>query len=225
MRYSQQLLHGPYNAPTLRRGDQTSCLARLRCCHHRAQRWPRCRALGTHGGGSGILVDHELARAIRCESAAAIRYWWGASVSTIAWWRRALGVTVTNNPRSGELLHDAARAGAAAMREREWTEEEGDARSATAIRFNLGQYLRRYKRPDSWSVKQLALLGTVPDANLARRLGRTADAVRLKRTRLGIPSALDRRRRENREGKPRAKRRERGPNDYRGPRYRRPSRR
>src|SRR6516162_2315079 len=96
---------------------------------------------------------------------------------------------------------------------------------ATAIRLNLGQYLRRHKRPDSWSVKQLALLGTVPDANLARRLGRTADAVRLKRTRLGIPSALDRRRRENREGKPRAKRRERGPNDYRGPRYRRPSRR
>ena len=27
--------------------------------------WPRCRAVGTHGGGSGILVDEELARAVR----------------------------------------------------------------------------------------------------------------------------------------------------------------
>jgi hypothetical protein len=29
--------------------------------------WPRCRQAGTHGGGSGLLVAQELARAVRWE--------------------------------------------------------------------------------------------------------------------------------------------------------------
>jgi hypothetical protein len=95
---------------------------------------PRCRALGTRRGGSGIFVDDELARAIRCESATAIRHWWGASHGTVAWWRRVLDVTSTNNDSSHRLVHDAAKAGAAAMREREVTEEEGDARGERANR-------------------------------------------------------------------------------------------
>jgi hypothetical protein len=46
-----------------------------------------------------------------------------------------------------------------------------------------------------WTAKELRLLGTVPDEELAARIGRTAGAVRIMRTRLGIPSAEDRRRR------------------------------
>jgi hypothetical protein len=42
--------------------------------------------------GSCILVEEELAFAVCFESALAIRYWWGTSVQTVAWWRRALGV-------------------------------------------------------------------------------------------------------------------------------------
>ena len=72
---------------------------------------------------------------------------------------------------------------------------------------------------------QIELLGTLPDAEVAQRIGRPVHAVRLKRTRLGIPTARDGRRRENRVGKARAKRRESCPNDYRGPRYTRPIRR
>jgi hypothetical protein len=30
-------------------------------------------------GGSGILGDDELARAIRCDSATAVRHWWGVT--------------------------------------------------------------------------------------------------------------------------------------------------
>jgi hypothetical protein len=33
--------------------------------------WPCCRAVGTTGGGSGLLLDEELAHAVRHESAAA----------------------------------------------------------------------------------------------------------------------------------------------------------
>jgi hypothetical protein len=38
-----------------------------------------------------LLVDEELARAIRSESAAVLRYWWGVSVGVVWRWRRALG--------------------------------------------------------------------------------------------------------------------------------------
>jgi hypothetical protein len=52
-----------------------------------------------------------------------------------------------------------------------------------------------------WTQKELALLGTVPDEDLAARFARSRTAVRIMRTVLGIRSALDRRRRENRQGK------------------------
>jgi hypothetical protein len=44
-----------------------------------------------------------------------------------------------------------------------------------------------------WAAKQLALLGQLPDAEIAARFGRTTHAVRVKRTRLGIVTARDRR--------------------------------
>src|SRR4051812_17625224 len=87
------LHHGPYPAPLLRRGDRAACLARdcdVVITSWTAARipWPRCCAVGTRGG-SGILVDEELARAIRTESAAAVRFWWSVSIRTMATWRKA----------------------------------------------------------------------------------------------------------------------------------------
>jgi hypothetical protein len=72
-----QLLHGPYTAPALKRGDKAVCLIRdadVIVTAWSAGRipWPRCRLPATHGGGSGLLVDEELARAVRCESMLAI---------------------------------------------------------------------------------------------------------------------------------------------------------
>jgi hypothetical protein len=74
-----RLLHGPYTAPSLKRGDKATCLYRdgdviiTGWCDARIS-WPRCQLPGTRGG-SGLLVDEELARAVRCESSMAIRYW------------------------------------------------------------------------------------------------------------------------------------------------------
>jgi hypothetical protein len=45
---------------------------------------------------------------------------------------------------------------------------------------------------DGWKPKELALLGTLPDEELARRLGRSLIAVSTKRRRLGIASASPR---------------------------------
>jgi hypothetical protein len=42
-----------------------------------------------------------------------------------------------------------------------------------------------------WKPEELALLGTLPDDELAHRIGRTKTAVRVARNRRGIPSARD----------------------------------
>jgi hypothetical protein len=92
-----QLLHGPYTPPDLRRGDKATCLYRdgdvvLTGCSDGRIPWPRCRREGTHGGGSGLLVDEELVRAVRLESSLAIQHWWGVNVTVVCRWRNALGV-------------------------------------------------------------------------------------------------------------------------------------
>src|SRR5262249_18448887 len=92
-----QLLHGPYAAPPLKRGAKAVCLYRdgdVIITGWSAGRipWPRCRLPGTRGSGSGLLVDDEFARAIRCESSLALQHWFGASRSAVRCWRRALGV-------------------------------------------------------------------------------------------------------------------------------------
>ena len=73
-----KLLFGPYTPPPLRKGEHTRCLYRdadvvITSWSDGRISWPRCRALG-HRGGSGLLVDDELARAITHESAAALMY-------------------------------------------------------------------------------------------------------------------------------------------------------
>jgi hypothetical protein len=100
-----KLLFGPYRPLALRRGDRASCLYRdcdVVVTSWTAARipWPRCRALDGRGGGSGLLVDEELARAIRQESAAAIAYWWGVNGETVWRWRRAFDVGRMDSPGS-----------------------------------------------------------------------------------------------------------------------------
>src|SRR5262249_54281762 len=92
-----RLLYGPYAPPRLRRGDRATCLYRdgdVLITGWSAGRipWPRCRRPDTHGGGSGLLVDAELARAARHESVVAICSWWGVNDSVVWKWRKALGV-------------------------------------------------------------------------------------------------------------------------------------
>jgi hypothetical protein len=200
-----KLLFGPYKPPSLRRGDRAFCL--LRDCtvvvtgwSSARIPWPRCRALDGTGGGSGLLLDEELARAVRHESAAAVMYWWGASSEAVKRWRRALGVGRTDNEGSRRLIRAAAAAGGEALRERGLTDEENDERSRRALRLHLAQHLWTGYHGPPWTRAQRRLLGRYPDEVVAAKVGRTVGAVRCKRTALGIPTALDRRKGRGRRG-------------------------
>jgi hypothetical protein len=68
-----------------------------------------------------------------------------------------------------------------------------DQRRRTALELGLRPAQHPGGRP--WTAEELALLGTVPDGDLAAQIGRTVLAVRVMRTCRGIPTAVDRRRR------------------------------
>jgi len=126
--------------------------------------WPRCRAID-QTGGSGLLVDEELARAVRTESALAIKHWWGVSKNAVQNWRRALGVTRKGNPGTMRLVKARAARNAKAFRGRRLTPEQVEQRRQAAIRLNLVQYLKAHppSNPPAWTAKELALLGTASD--------------------------------------------------------------
>jgi hypothetical protein len=198
-----RLLFGPYRPPPLKRGDRTHChyrdtLVIITSWSSAPIPWPRCRSLDSPGGGSGLLVDEELARAVRNESAAAVMHWWGASMTAVYHWRKALGTSRTDNQGTARLMLAAAEKGAEAVKERLWTEEERErCRQVNADKGLAENLVLGYHGP-LWTPEDIALLGTVPDDEVARRTGRTPNGVRIMRTRLGITTFKDQRRRRAR---------------------------
>jgi hypothetical protein len=139
-----RLLFGPYTPPPLRKGDRTRCLYRdadvvITSWSDGRISWPRCRALG-HRGGSGLLIDDELARAVRSESAAAVMFWWGVSCNAVWLWRKALGVEGRDGTEgSRRLIRAAAEKGADQVRGKPLSAEQVERRRRTARALNLGQ--------------------------------------------------------------------------------------
>jgi hypothetical protein len=188
-----QLLFGPYQAPPLKRGDRTHCLYRdglviVTGWTDAPIPWPRCRALDSPGGGSGLLVDEELARAVRHESAAAVMFWWGSSMGAVCRWRKALGVSRTGNEGTARLVQAAAELGAAELRGQALPPDQVKRRRRTAAELGLGRNLVLGYHGPLWTAQEFALLGTLPDAEVTRRTGRTPNAVRQMRERLGLPN-------------------------------------
>ena len=141
-----KLLHGPYKAPRLRRGERAFCL--FRDCDVVVTRrtdarisWPRCRPLEVPRTHPSLLVNKELARAIRHESAAAIRFWWGLSDGAVHRWHRELGVTRTSNEGTQRLICAASERGAEQLRGSCLTPEQVERRCRTACELDLGHYL------------------------------------------------------------------------------------
>ena len=116
-----KLLHGPYSPPRLGRGERTVCLYRdteviITSWSDARIAWPRCRAIGSRGGGSGLLVTEELVRTIHSESSAALQHWFGVNEATVWKWRRAFGVTQWGTEGSRQLHQALSENGAARLR-------------------------------------------------------------------------------------------------------------
>jgi hypothetical protein len=137
------------------------------------------------------LLNDELARGVRSESVLAICYWWGVNDHVVWNWRRALGVG-TLNEGSARLRSALNAEIGARQRGRKLPPDQVERRRQTALA--LGLKPRWDLRDDLWTPQELALLGTARDADVAARIGRTPKAVRLKREKLGIPTARGRRR-------------------------------
>jgi hypothetical protein len=178
-----RLLHGPYRSPPQRQGDRATCLYRdseavVTGWSSAPNPWPRCRALHQRGG-SGLLVNDELKRAILAESAEALKHHFGVSTKAVWAWRRAFGVSQFATDGSQRLHRTASERGAAATR----------GRPLPPGRVERRQPCPRPGGSRPWAPGELARIGTVPDAELAARVGQTAMAVRVKRIRLGIRPA------------------------------------
>lgn len=196
--HTTDLLGRPYLPPPLRKGDHSFCLYRncdvvVTSWNDARISWPRCRALA-HRGGSGLLVTEELVRAVRTESVEAIKFWFGVGSHAVWNWRRAFGVGQWATEGSRRLHQELSEAGAAMIK--------GKKQPQSVIRRRMQTRKERRAPPpvrwkdSGWTAAQLALLGTLPDKVLAARIGRSPNAVRIKRTREGIPTIHDRRRKQ-----------------------------
>jgi hypothetical protein len=126
-------------------------------------------------------------RAIKTESAVALKYWFGMS-TLVAWkLRRWAGVGGwTGTPGTRQLHQEVSDRGAAGMKAKEWTEAELDACSERAKRLGRKPYGRWAE--DGWTTEEDALLGTDHDEAIARRIGRSASAVTTRRVKRKIPA-------------------------------------
>ena len=176
IRDNVKLLFGPYKPPALTKGDRAFCLYRdcivvITSWSDAPIAWPRCRRQDPRGG-PGLLVDDELARAVRSESLIAIQHWWRVSSQTVKSWWKAFGVRRMDSEGTRRLILSAAQRASKAAR------AEDRHRSDTVAKNSF--FL--------WRPEEIALVGVLPDAEVALRLRRTLIAVRGKRRQLGRPN-------------------------------------
>jgi hypothetical protein len=165
------LLFGPYTPPAPQVGDEAICLFRdadvvVYGWTVAPVPWPLCYHRGTRAFGKGILVEEELARAIRNETAAALEYWWGVSEATVCKWRRTFGIGRNGTEGSRRLRREVALGGLNSRRKDRWQD----------VRL--------------WEDAELALLATHTDKEVAELTGRSLRAVAHQRQQLVEAQAL-----------------------------------
>lgn len=183
-----ELRLGPYRPPRVRRGGSLFCenLGSVKVL--RFSDGPIPWPMGTVGGlrRSAFVLCGDLVRAVRQEANGAVAKAWGVSGMTVSKWRRILGVEKWNPGTHrvfvnylGKSLTSENRARGRAIQTPEKQIEWGRKRSEEG---------RTRKR--QWKPKEEKMLGTMPDVEVARRLGCSAQTVSTRRRELGIPTFL-----------------------------------
>jgi hypothetical protein len=114
----------------------------------------------------------------------AIMHWWGVGVNAVWRWRKAFGVDRVNNPGSNRLVRANSKKGSERIRTRVFTKAERARHRAINRQFGLSRNLKLRWKGREWKRHELSLLGKWPDAEVARRIGRTENAVRVRRGKL-----------------------------------------
>lgn len=187
-------LIGTYITPRVRHGRRVWCEYRAKWCRVTSFTaapipWPRVAPL-KQKGGSGLWVNATLERAIRTESAVALKHWFGVTQSCSRSWRIWAGVegrSASSTPGTRREVKKAADLGAEVVRGTELSDEACDVRSANSKRLNLIRFGHAKRWPNGWTTEMDAMLGTMPDEELAKRLGKSRAAVRSRRSKRGIP--------------------------------------
>jgi transposase-like protein len=186
-------LIGTYTPPVVRVGNRVTCLYRDTDCvvtsvSDAPVPWPRVQPT-EHRGGSGLWVCAELVNAIRTESAASLKHHFGVSAGVVWRWRKAFGVGGRATTKgSKRAIRAAAKKGATAVKEKVWTDDELDAKAATAKRLGLKPGPRWTPERGGWTAEQIARLGSDHDKVIAKKLGRTRSAVTTQRVKRTIPA-------------------------------------
>jgi DNA-binding Xre family transcriptional regulator len=182
-----KLLHGPYQSPAVAINDKLDCELRGKVVVVKAWSdgtipWPCVR----HGGQPGFILCGDLLRAVERESSLAIQHWWGVSGFTVNKWRKALNVKRVNE--GTERLHRDYKP--------ETLTDEVVAlglEKANSLHARLKAQQTRCERGTQpnlkpWTRKEEKLLGTMPDAEVSKRLKRAMSNVGIHRRKLGIPA-------------------------------------
>ncbi len=199
-----KFIAGPYEPPLVPIGRWLKCevrgLLRVGGYTNALIPWPTAE-----GHARQLILCGDLVKALRTESGRAVCFHFGISHSTMSLYRKLLGVERLN-PGSLRLFWrtvDLARSPRArakmslqregrkdlmcpADRERLWRIQKRP-KSKTWRRkmeaFWRGRYALRGK-PPNWSEEELKLIGTRPDREVARMLGRSLQALKAKKFQL-----------------------------------------
>jgi hypothetical protein len=117
-------------------------------------------------------------------------------METVWRWRQALGVPKFNEG-SARVRKELNAKTAASLRGKKLPADQVERRRQTALALDLVQYLRAWDPGGHWTAEEVALLGTLPDAEVAARIGRKETAVRAQPAKFDIRSIRDPRQREN----------------------------
>jgi hypothetical protein len=195
-----RLIDGPYYPPRTGRGRFLVCELRGKVkvggYSDSPVPWPRIWRRRS------LVICGDLLRALKTESVYAVSYHWGLSRAIVSYYRQRLGIARLN-PGSHRLFRkviDAARTPEAlakqsaaregkpsrmSRRDRERLRQIQRRPKPLSIRRRMSERLRRhfdllgpYRK---WTRSELAMIGTMPDREVARRIERTLSAVRGKK--------------------------------------------
>lgn len=199
-----KLLFGPYEPPKIPRSKRLFCEMRgyLKIGGYSDGPIPWPRRYRTNS----IILCGDLVRAVKQESVEAVSFHWGVCRNVVQNWRKALEVP-EHNPGTRQLLHRTRTGLEPQTRQRAEVRAKNRAeilprrplvheRSHPLRRPATSQLVKEriartgHVNPDLrlWTPREDKLVGSGPDDEIARKLGRTRIAVAARRRILGIAS-------------------------------------